>query len=97
MAKKLTNLQKYNKIYLKYRKRIKKLAENYVKEVAKALNCEIDTHYFENNKEDFGLLYYIIEYNGTKFQAGDFDPYFYSGYLTLKEYLEKQEKINELR
>ena len=90
MAKKLTNLQKYNRLYKKYRNKFKKLAEEYGKKVAKELGGEfIDRYDYDN--QDTRPLYYKMCYKDVLFQIGDFDCSFYNGALpNLEEFLEKE-------
>lgn len=92
MAKKLTKLQKYNRIYRKYRNKIKKLAEEYGKKVAEELNGEF-IDYYENDNQEFRPLYYRMRYKDIEYQIGDFDCRFYNGgFPRLDEILEKEKE-----
>lgn len=78
-------LEKYLLINEKYYTKFRELGTKYTKEVCKAIGAEYVGYYTE-------LLYQHIKYKGEVYQAGDFNPYFYSNGTKLSDILEKEEK-----
>lgn len=85
MTKNVNKLEKYLLVNEKYYTKFRELATRYTKEVCKAIGAEYVGYYTD-------ILYPHIKYNDKEYQAGGFDPYFYTGGVHLSEVLEKEQK-----
>lgn len=83
MIKKLSKLKKYLLVNEKYYNKFKELGIKYTKEVCKAIDAEYLGYYTK-------FLYPHIQYKDKEYQAGDFNPYFYSNDERLSDVLEKE-------
>ena len=83
MTKNLTKLEKYLLVNDKYYTKFKDLATKYTEEVCKVVGAEYIGYYTN-------ILYQHIKYKNKEYQAGGFDPYFYSDGKNLADVLREE-------
>lgn len=83
MTKKLSKLEKYLLVNDKYYSKFRDLATKYTEEVCKAIGAEY-VGYYTN------ILYQHLKYKNKEYQAGGFDPYFYTNSKNLADVLREE-------
>ena len=83
MTKKKTNLEKYLKINDRYHSKFRDLAARYTLAVCRAIKAEYIGY-------ETILNYPHIKYKNKEYQAGGFDPYFYTNAKDLADVLREE-------
>lgn len=83
MAKRKSKLEKYLKVNDKFHEKFRDLAARYSKEVCKATGAEYIGYETKMN-------YPHINYKNKIYQAGGFDPYFYTDAKDLSDILREE-------